>query len=100
MAIHREHELHKRRLSMNVGIGLTLAAFVALIFGITIVTFLIIHLAPGQTLQAWVQNQGQDLGFAQGTPVSVHFPVDALRVLVDTTSLEQLQDMEEPQAAL
>jgi spermidine/putrescine transport system ATP-binding protein len=58
-----------------------------------------INLAPGQRLQAWVQNQGQDLGFAQGTPVAVHFPIDALRVLTDTTSLEQLHDMEEPQAA-
>jgi hypothetical protein len=37
MAFQRDHELHKRRLSMNVGVGLTLGAFVALIFGITVV---------------------------------------------------------------
>ncbi|MGH2671749.1 MAG: ABC transporter ATP-binding protein, partial [Actinomycetota bacterium] len=43
----------------------------------------IVHLAPGQTLQAWVQNQGEGLPYAQGHPVSVHFPADALRVLVD-----------------
>ncbi len=44
----------------------------------------IVHLAPGQTLQAWVQNQGEGLPFEQGAPVSVHLPAEALRVLVDT----------------
>ncbi|HJS26563.1 MAG TPA: ABC transporter ATP-binding protein [Actinomycetota bacterium] len=44
----------------------------------------IVHLAPGQTLQAWVQNQGEGIPYGQGHPVSVHLPVDALRVLVDT----------------
>ena len=42
------------------------------------------HEAPGQTLQAWVQNQGEGLPYAQGHPVTVHLPMDALRVLVDT----------------
>ncbi len=41
----------------------------------------IVHLAPGQTLQAWVQNQGEQLPFVQGMPVVVYFPVEALRVL-------------------
>jgi spermidine/putrescine transport system ATP-binding protein len=45
----------------------------------------IVHLAPGQTLQAWVQNQGEGLPYGQGHPVSVHLPPDALRVLVDTS---------------
>jgi spermidine/putrescine transport system ATP-binding protein len=44
----------------------------------------IVHLAPGQSLQAWVQNQGDGLPYGQGHPVSVHLPVDALRVLMDT----------------
>jgi spermidine/putrescine transport system ATP-binding protein len=43
----------------------------------------IVHLAPGQTLQAWIQNQGEGLPYGQGTPVTVHMPVDALRVLID-----------------
>jgi len=42
----------------------------------------IVHLAPGQTLQVWVQNQGEGLPFEQGAPVAVHLPVEALRVLV------------------
>ncbi len=37
MAMPKDHELHKRRLSMNVGVGLTLVAFAALMFGITVV---------------------------------------------------------------
>jgi len=45
---------------------------------------IIVHLAPGQSLQAWVQNTGEGLPYAQGHPVSVHLPVEALRVLVDT----------------
>jgi len=45
----------------------------------------ILHLAPGQTLQAWVQNQGEDLPYHQGESVVVNLPADALRVLVDTS---------------
>jgi spermidine/putrescine transport system ATP-binding protein len=43
----------------------------------------IVHLAPGRTLQAWIQNQGEGLPYEQGTPVTVHLPPDALRVLID-----------------
>jgi spermidine/putrescine transport system ATP-binding protein len=43
----------------------------------------IVHLASGPTLQAWVQNQGDGVPFAQGHPLTVHLPADALRVLVD-----------------
>ena len=37
MAFRPEHELHKRRFSRNLGVGLTLAAFVALVFALTVV---------------------------------------------------------------
>lgn len=36
MAPRVEHELHHRRVSVNVGLGLVLMAFVALVFGLTI----------------------------------------------------------------
>ncbi|MGG7646035.1 hypothetical protein ACQ5SP_14590 [Rhodovulum sp. YNF3179] len=36
MAINREHELHGRRKGRNLGLGLVLAAFVLIVFGITI----------------------------------------------------------------
>ena len=57
----------------------------------------IVHLAPGQTLQAWVQNQGEGLPYAQGHPVSVHLPMEALRVLVDTSA--PVPDMEDAATA-
>ena len=37
MAFPPTHELHKRRFSRNVGLGLALAAFVALVFALTVV---------------------------------------------------------------
>ena len=37
MAIAPIHEMHRRRWSRNLGLGLVLGAFVALIFGLTIV---------------------------------------------------------------
>ncbi|QCO57899.1 hypothetical protein EOK75_19810 (plasmid) [Pseudorhodobacter turbinis] len=37
MAFREEHEMHKRRLGRNVGLGLVLVAFVALVFGLTVV---------------------------------------------------------------
>ena len=36
MAIKATHEIHKRRLSRNVGVGLTLVAFIAVVFGLTV----------------------------------------------------------------
>ncbi|WP_299351421.1 hypothetical protein [uncultured Shimia sp.] len=37
MAIHVEHELHKRRLGRNVGLALVLVFFIAIVFGLTVV---------------------------------------------------------------
>ncbi|MFY0692413.1 MAG: hypothetical protein JXR14_10900 [Paracoccaceae bacterium] len=37
MALNVQHELHKRRFSRNVGLGLVLVGFVAIVFGVTIV---------------------------------------------------------------
>ncbi len=36
MSFRGAHELHKRRFGRNLGLGLVLAGFVALIFGLTI----------------------------------------------------------------
>jgi hypothetical protein len=55
----------------------------------------VVHLAHGESLQAWMQNRGGDPPFQQGTPVSVHLPADAIRVLVDETEAGD----EEAQAA-
>ncbi len=37
MALRVEHEMHRRRLGRNVGVGLALLAFVALMFALTLV---------------------------------------------------------------
>ena len=37
MAFREPHELHKRRWSRNLGLGVVLAVFVSLVFGLTIV---------------------------------------------------------------
>ncbi len=37
MTFRSGHELHKRRFSRNLGVGLTLAAFVVLVFALTVV---------------------------------------------------------------
>ena len=40
MAIKATHELHERRKSRNIGVGLTLAAFVAVMFALSVVKIL------------------------------------------------------------
>lgn len=40
MAIKVEHEIHGRRRGRNLGVGLILVAFVAMIFGLTVVKVL------------------------------------------------------------
>lgn len=46
MPIHPEHELHVRRRGRNLGLGLVLGAFVAIIFGLSVVK--ISHLREGR----------------------------------------------------
>jgi spermidine/putrescine transport system ATP-binding protein len=41
----------------------------------------IVRAATGESLQALVQNKGTGLAFEQGTPVQLHLPAEALRVL-------------------
>ena len=36
MALRAEHELHKRRWGRNLGVGLVLVGFVAVVFGLTV----------------------------------------------------------------
>jgi spermidine/putrescine transport system ATP-binding protein len=42
----------------------------------------LLHLAPGETIQAWLPNDGATTAeFAQGTAVTAHLPREALRVV-------------------
>ena len=44
---------------------------------------MIVRTAGGATLQALTQNRGDGPGMEQGTPVSIHLPPEALRVLAE-----------------
>mgnify|MGYP000158397430 CR=1 FL=1 len=37
MSLSKQHEMHTRRYGRNVGVGLMLAAVIAIIFGLTVV---------------------------------------------------------------
>ena len=36
MSFPEQHEMHKRRFGRNLGVGLTLGAFIIIVFGLTI----------------------------------------------------------------
>jgi spermidine/putrescine transport system ATP-binding protein len=46
-------------------------------------TQVIVRLAPGETVQMLLKNEGGEVPYQQGTPVSVHLPASALRVLAE-----------------
>ncbi|MFD1343775.1 hypothetical protein [Litorisediminicola beolgyonensis] len=37
MSLSKQHEIHTRRFGRNLGVGLVLAGFIAVIFGLTVV---------------------------------------------------------------
>jgi ABC-type Fe3+/spermidine/putrescine transport system ATPase subunit len=53
----------------------------------------ILHLATGQTIQAWIPNTGSSEPYGSGHAVVAHFPRDALRVLPEggTAVLEEAE---------
>jgi spermidine/putrescine transport system ATP-binding protein len=63
----------------------------------------IVRAATGEALQALVQNSGGGIPYEQGTPVQLHLPADALRVLPsgigDAPSLKGGEPDPEPAAA-
>jgi ABC-type Fe3+/spermidine/putrescine transport system ATPase subunit len=54
---------------------------------------IILHLATGQTIQAWQPNTGDDEPHRSGDAVAVHFPPEALRVVPEggTAVLEEAE---------
>ena len=55
-----------------------------------------VNLAPGERIQAWMQNEGGELPFESGSPVTVHFPPEALRVLPEAgTPIIESGELEE-----
>jgi hypothetical protein len=55
MAFRPEHEIYRRRFSRNLGVGLVLAAFVALVFALTVV-----KVTRGDTMHANDSSGGID----------------------------------------
>jgi spermidine/putrescine transport system ATP-binding protein len=56
-------------------------------------THIFLRLATGSALQTLVRNDGAELPYSQGTPVSVGLPADALRVLPDPgVSVAEIRD--------
>ena len=58
-----------------------------------------VRLATGAQLQVSITNTGDTGGFGQGTPVGVHIPVDALRVLADRRPGPEEEDVAEAATA-
>jgi len=56
----------------------------------------IVRAATGEALQALVQNTGGGIPYEQGTPVQLHLPVDALRVLPSGSGAAPSVEGEEP----
>lgn len=52
MAITKLHDMHTRRKSRNVGLGLVLAAFVVMILGLTVVKVKTVDVTTGGTAGA------------------------------------------------
>ena len=59
----------------------------------------IVRLPTGGTIQASIANTGDATGYAQGTPVAVHIPADALRVLAPARVAPAPEAGAEPAAA-
>lgn len=51
-----EHELHKRRSGRNIGLGFVLVAFVAIVFGMTVVKVTTGGLGPKPTATQGASN--------------------------------------------
>jgi hypothetical protein len=62
MSLARDHELHRRRFGRNLGVGLALAAFIVLVFGLTIA-----KISGGGVVQAFDHSYRPALDPAIGT---------------------------------
>ncbi|WP_410218114.1 hypothetical protein [Paracoccus sp. (in: a-proteobacteria)] len=71
MALRTEHEIHGRRRSRNVGLGLVLLAFVALVFALTVV-----KVRQGDMMEAFDHQPRVSVTPAQNDPTAagMHAP--------------------------
>ena len=64
MTINRDHELHSRRWGRNLGVALSLGAFIALVFGLSVA-----KIQRGSLMQAADHTYRAELDPATRTPV-------------------------------
>jgi ABC-type Fe3+/spermidine/putrescine transport system ATPase subunit len=64
------------------------------------ISHLVLNLGSGASIQCMLANDGDDLSFTRGAPVSVHLPCEALRVLRTSTSDTSEGGSREPSATL
>lgn len=65
MTIRATHELHQRRFSRNLGLGLVLVAFIAIMFGLTVV-----KVTRGGSMQGYDHVVRPELLPADGAPAA------------------------------
>lgn len=65
MSFRPDHEMHQRRFSRNVGLGLTLVAFVVLVFALTVV-----KVTRGEPMQAFDHVMRPEMTPAQSAPAA------------------------------
>ena len=63
MPFTQEHDLHRRRWGRNLGLGLTLGAFIALVFGLTIA-----KVQSGATMQGFDHTYRAEIDPATAAP--------------------------------
>jgi spermidine/putrescine transport system ATP-binding protein len=73
----------------------TVPAMVERVVYVGSVLQVILNLAPGERIQAWIYNEGGDLPYNSGSPVAARLPREALRVLPGSGSIAEVEDMEE-----
>jgi spermidine/putrescine transport system ATP-binding protein len=73
----------------------TIPAMVERVVYVGSVLQVMLNLAPGERIQAWIHNEGGDLPYTSGSPVAARLPREALRVLPGSGTMADIEDMEE-----
>jgi ABC-type sulfate/molybdate transport systems ATPase subunit len=71
----------------------TIPAMVERVVYVGSVLQVILNLAPGERIQAWIHNEGGDLPYTSGSPVAARFPREALRVLPGSGTIAEIEGM-------
>jgi ABC-type sulfate/molybdate transport systems ATPase subunit len=73
----------------------TIPAMVERVVYVGSVLQVILNLAAGRRIQAWIHNEGGTLPYGSGAAVAARMPREALRVLPESGSIADIEKMEE-----